>query len=187
MITLEQLAAALYGVWLLLKLDPSALEYFEKTPGGFARSFLPAIVLAPLYIVHSILVYEPGHTKLALGPYLVVQILSQVIDAVAFPFVMLYVTQLLHRAPRFLTYIIPYNWFQLAVGAVMVAILLLSDTGAISSLLAEYIYLFILIVYFTFGAFIARIGLSIGLMTSIGIVILDYLLSLLTGQLIARI
>jgi len=187
MMTVEQLAAALYGVWLLLKLDVRALDYFEKTPGGFARSFLPAVVLAPLYLLHSVLIYTPSEAKLALGPYLVVQILSQVIDAAAFPFVMLYVTQMLHRAPRFLTYIVPYNWFQLPVGIVLIVLFFLSDVGAISPQLAEYIYLFTLVVYFAFGVFIARVGLVIGLMTSVGVAMLDYLLSLITSQLIARI
>ncbi|TAL02128.1 MAG: hypothetical protein EPO08_07925 [Rhodospirillaceae bacterium] len=187
MITLEQLAAALYGVWLLLKLDVRALDYFEKTPGGFARSFLPAAVLLPLDVVHSILVYDPTQTKLALGPYLVVQVLAYVISCVAFPFVMLYVTQLLNRAPRFLTYMVPYNWFQLPVNIVLLSMDLLVDVGWISSQLFGFIYLFTLTVYFAFGTFVARIGLVIGIMSAMGIVILDFLLGLITNQLITRI
>ena len=46
MITIGQLASALYGTWLILKFDPRGLTYFEKTAGGFARSFIVAAILA---------------------------------------------------------------------------------------------------------------------------------------------
>ena len=43
--TAAQVAAALTGLRLLLRLDARGLELFEKTSGGFARSFVVAAIL----------------------------------------------------------------------------------------------------------------------------------------------
>ena len=187
MISVRQLAAALYGVWLLLKLDPRAWDYFEKTPIGFARSFLPALLLSRLHIIHSVIVYDPAHAKLALGPYLVVQVLSDVMSWVAFPFAMLYVCRLLNRGPYFLSYMVPYNWFQLPVNLVIQPVAILADMNVIPGQAAGFTDMFMLTLFFAFTAFIARIGLRISLMTAIGIVMLDFLLTLIINQVIARI
>ena len=187
MITLSQLASALYGVWLLLKLDPRGFDYFEKTPGGFARSFLVAAVLSPLYFAHAVLTYHGHKTKLAFMPYLVVQTLSDVLSWVAFPFAMLYVTELLSRQGRYLTYMVGYNWFQLAVGCALLPIAVLADLGFLSMKFAGFLNLLALVVFFTFGAFIARIGLQLGVGTAVGIVVIDLMLSLAINQAIGRI
>ncbi len=187
MISIRQLAAALYGVWLLLKFDARALDFFEKTPAGFARSFLPALILSPLHIVHTIMVYDPSRAGLALGPYVVVQVLSDVMSWVAFPFAMLYVSQLLNRGSYFLTYMVPYNWFQLPVNLVILPMAILADIGVISGRAAGFIDMLMLTLFFTFGTFIARIGLRIGLPTAVGLVVLDFLLTLIINQMIARI
>src|SRR5690348_13427278 len=97
MISTSQLASALYGTWLLLKLDSRGLTYFEKTPNGFARSFIVAAVLAPLQLASTILVYQPTHARLAFVPFVVVQMLNYVLAWVSFPFVMLYVSEWLQR------------------------------------------------------------------------------------------
>jgi hypothetical protein len=187
MIRREQLSAALYGVWLLIKLDARAFAFFEKTPGGFARSFLPAALLLPLDLIHEVLIYQPGAGKLAFAPYLVVQVLSYVLSCTAFPFVMIYVARLLAREPRFLSYMVPYNWFQLPLGLLLLPIAIFTDIGLAPVQMAGFIDILALTLYFTFGSFIARIGLQIGVMTSIAIVMLDLLVTLITNQFVSRI
>ena len=187
MILREQLIAALYGVWLLLRLDPRAFEFFEKSLGGFARSFLPAIVLFPLHLTHEALIYQPGPGKLAFAPYLVVQTLSYVVSCTAFPFVMIYVSRLQAREARYFWYIVPYNWFQLPLGLLFIPFAVLTDLGVVSVQLAAFTNLFALTLFFTFGSFIARRGLQVEVMTSIGIVILDFLLTVLIDNLVSRI
>jgi hypothetical protein len=182
-----QLLAALYGVWLLLKLDPRALEFFEKTPGGFARSFLPAVLLVPLHLTHEILTYDPAQTKLAMAPYLVVQLLSDVLSWTVYPFVMIYVARSFTLEARYFSYMVPYNWFQLPLGLMLFPIAIMADLGMAPMAMVSFINLLAVMVFFTFGSFIARIGLQIGVMTSIGLVILDLLLTVITNQLVGRI
>ncbi len=183
----EQLLAALYGVWLLLKLDARAFDFFEKTPAGFARSFLPAIVVTPLHLLHEVLVFDAAHSKLAFVPYMVVQLLSDVLAWTAFPFAMIYVTRLLARETRYFWYMVPYNWFQLPLGLVLFPIVILADLGFAPAQAAGFVNLLVLTLSFTFGSFMARVGLQLGLGSAIGIVIVDLMLTLFTNQMIARI
>jgi len=187
MISAGQLAGAFYGIRLLLKLDPRALDFFEKTPRGFAWSFLPAAVLMPLHLTHVILLYHPKAGALGFAPYVVVQFLSYVMSWVAFPFVMIYIARLLGRDSRYFWHMVPYNWFQLVTGLVMLPLSILADLGAIPRDMAGFFALVAVTLFFTFASFIARAGLQIGMLTAIGIVILDLVLTLLTNQLISRI
>jgi hypothetical protein len=187
MITIQQLASALYGTWLLVKLDSRAFAYFERTPAGFARSFLAALALAPLQLGHDVLAYSNETTRLGFGPYVLVRTLAYVIGWVLFPFIMLYMTRLLGREIRYLTYMVPYNWFQLAFGAVLGPIPLMADSGVLSPSAADTISYLLLPVFLVYGTFIARLGLAIGIGTAIGVVLLDFLVSLITGQVIAQI
>lgn len=187
MISRGQLAAALSGVWLLLKLDARAFDFFEKSPGGFARSFLPAVVLTPLHLIHEALIYHPASGKLAFMPYMVVQFLSDVLSWTLFPFAMMYIARMLARDARFFWYMVPYNWFQLAFGLVLFPVSILADLGFAPPEMAVFVNLLFLTSFFTFGIFLARVGLQISVMTSLGIVMLDLMLSLLTNQLVSRI
>jgi hypothetical protein len=187
MISTGQLAAALYGVWLLLKLDPRCLGFFDKTPGGFARSFLPALILAPLHFIDAALAFSKADTSLAFAPYMVVQFIAYVLSWVTFPFVMIYVSRLLNREARFLTYMVPYNWLQLLVGGALLPVTLLMDLNILPVEAAGFLQLLALLAFFTFGAFIARIGLYVTLSTAVGVVVLDFMLSLLLNQIVQRI
>jgi hypothetical protein len=187
MILREQLLAALYGVWQVLKLDACAFDFFEKTPGGFARSFLPALVVSPLHLLHEVLVYDAARSKLAFAPYLVVQILSDVLSWTLFPFAMIYVARLLARETRYFWYMVPYNWFQLPLGLALFPIILLADVGIVSMQMAAFVNLVVLTLFFTFGSFMARVGLQVGLGSAIGIVVVDLMLTVFTNQMISRI
>ncbi len=187
MITVSQLAAALYGVWLLIKLDPRAFAFFEKTPEGFARSFLPAAILMPLQLTHEILIYNPVKAHLHFAPYVVVQLLSSILSWVAFPFAMLYVSELLNRRPRYFWHIISYNWFQLAAGLLFLPIAILADLHMIAARPAAFLNLLALCVFFTFATFIARGGLQIGFAGAIGVVVVDLMLSQVIQVLVSKI
>jgi hypothetical protein len=186
-ITVSQLAAALYGVWLLIRLDPRAFSFFEKTPEGFARSFLPAVVIMPLQLAHEILIYSPAKAHLAFAPYVVVQLLSSILSWVAFPFAMLYVSELLNRRPRYFWHIIPYNWFQLAAGLLFLPLAILADLHMIAGRPAAFLNLLALGVFFTFATFIARGGLQVGFAGAIGVVMVDLMLNQLIQQLVSKI
>jgi hypothetical protein len=187
MINVSQLAAALYGTWLVLKLDPRGLAYFEKTPGGFARSFLVAGLLAPLQLAHAIMTYDPTRARLAILPFVVVQMLNYVLSWICFPFVMLYLTDWLQRRERYFWQMVPYNWIQLAIATPLLIFAIMADLHMLSAKLIAFLQIAALLVFFVYQTFLARVGLQIGLATAFGIVVLDLLMSQLLAQLIGRI
>jgi hypothetical protein len=116
-----------------------------------------------------------------------VETLSYVLSWVLFPFAMLYVSDFLQRSPRYFWHMVPYNWFQLAAGLLLLPVAILADLGALPMQLAAFLNLLALSVFFTYAAFIARFGLQVGIGTGIALVVLDLLLNLLSQQLIAKI
>jgi hypothetical protein len=187
MINISQLASALYGMWLLLKLDERGFAYFEKTPGGFARSFIVAGLLAPLQLTHSILVYEPARARLAFVPFVVVQMLNYVLSWVIYPFMMLYITGWLQRPNHYFWLMVPYNWIQLAIATPLLIFAIMADLHLLSAKLVSFLELLALAVFFTYMTFIGRAGLQITLITAFGLALLDFLMSQLLGHVIARI
>jgi hypothetical protein len=140
-----------------------------------------------VHLVHETLTYDPARAKLAFVPYLVVQILSDVLAWTAFPFAMIYIARALGREERYFWYMVPYNWFQLPLGLLMFPIFILADLGIVPNSIATFSNLLSLMLFFTFTSFIARVGLQISVMTSIGLVLLDFMLGLFVNQLVAQI
>ena len=131
MIDAARFAQALHGLRLLLTLEPGGLSFFEKTYGGFLRSFFPALVLAPLQIIHIAALYMAADPTPGLTVSVIVETLAYVLTWVLFPFVRLYVTRSLGKDGAYFTYMVPYNWFQLLVGVVVLPLTLLVDFGGL--------------------------------------------------------
>ena len=187
MITTREFASSLYGLWLLLKFDPTGLACFERTVGGFWRSYIAALILAPLNFLHAIMTFDPEQAALGFAPYLAVEALSYVLAWTVFPFAMLYVSGLLQRENRLLDYLVPYNWLQLAVGLVAFPVILLFDVNLITAQGVEFLQLLILGISISYAVFLARTALGVALSTAFGLVVFDIVLNLLVGQIVAKI
>ncbi|MDX2221552.1 MAG: hypothetical protein SFV21_02320 [Rhodospirillaceae bacterium] len=187
MISTRQMAAALTGLWLVLKLEPAGLAFFERNLAGFWRSYVAALILAPLNLLHVVLDFPRAGETLAFTPYLITQALAYVLSWTAYPFAMLYVLNLLDREARFFEYMVPYNWFQLAVGLVVFPISLLFDVGLLSAPGAAFLQLLTLGLFMSYATFLARLTLNIVLSSAFALVVFDILLNLLINQVVARI
>jgi len=187
MISVARVAGALYGVLLLLRFDERAVDYFDRSPGGFLRSFLPAVILTPMHLLYRIIVYDAGEASLAFAPYLIVHILSDIISWITFPFAMLYITDLLSRRERYLWHIVPYNWLQLPVGLMFFPVMLLAELGVVPVQVESFVSLLSLTLFFTFATFLARVGLRISMTGAIGVVVVDLFLMIAANHLVTRI
>lgn len=187
MIGAGQLAAALTGLRLLLRLDPRGLELFEKTAGGFARSFIVAAMLLPLHALHWVLSFDAAKENLDLLPYLVVKALTYVLLWVLFPFVMLYVTELLERRPRYYWHIVAYNWLQLPLGLLMMPIAFMADGQLLPQSILGVLNLGALAAFFFYATFLARWGLMLAPAMAFGVVVLDFVLGEVVNGLVGKI
>ncbi|MBL8642941.1 MAG: hypothetical protein JNK21_03330 [Rhodospirillaceae bacterium] len=187
MIDAARLAQVIHGLRLILRVEPGGLSFFEKTYGGFVRSFLPALLLAPLHFVHSALTYSAMEAKPDTVSYAVVEVLAYVLTWTLFPFAMIYITRILGQPQRYFDYIVPYNWLQLLVGLVVLPLTLLVDLKMLSTDGAAFFNFVILGLFLTYGTFLARTALNVATSTAFGIVILDILLNLLSNEIIDKI
>lgn len=187
MIGRQELARALAGVGLLYKFNGRAWDFFEKTPQGFWNAFIVAVILAPFELGHELLIFDPGKRTLDFTPYVVVQVLSYIVTWTLFPFVMMYLVQLLGRGRRYFWYLVPYIWMQLPLGLALFGFQILNDLGVMPDAVIDVVSPLALVVFAVYGTYVAGIGLQVTTGTAVGLVVLDYVLGLLATQIIAQI
>jgi hypothetical protein len=187
MISVDKLASAIYGLWLLYKFDVRAWNHFDKSTRGFWSAYVVAAVLAPIQLTHAVLQYDPETTKLALIPFVIVQALSYVITWTLFPFVMLYISNMLGRGTRYLWHLVPYIWLQFPLALLLYTVQLFADIGILPSDILVLLTPMVLIASVVYGTFVAGIGLQVATSTALGLVVLDFVLGLLVGGLIDQV
>ena len=187
MISVPQLANGIYGTWLVLKFDMRGWAFFETSLRGFWASFTVAFIMAPFHFFHIVAIFGPERTDLSFAPYMIVEVLSYILSWTLFPFVMLYASKFLGKAPNYFSHIVPYNWIRLPIEGPLYLILLLSDFGIVAIEGVAFLNLLGLLALIVYGTFIAGVGLKITTGTAMGLVVLDFVLSLTTTLLIARI
>lgn len=177
---------ALYGVRQLLKFKLEAWAYFDKSLSGFWASYMPAIILAPFLFAHQLYQFSTGTTKLDLFTFIIIRVLEYVISWTLFPFVMLYVVQLLQRTHRYFWHLVPYNWLQLPLGLVLYSTYLLADAGVMPTAVAGYAQLGAFVLTAIYGTFLAGVGLQVTTGTALSLVVLDLVLGMISSELISR-
>lgn len=180
-------AQVMRGLRLILVLEPGGLSFFEKSYAGFVRSFMPALVLAPLQIVHIAAVYLAKDPAPGLAATVIVESLAYVVSWTLFPFVMMYLTRSMGKTDKYFTYIVPYNWLQLLVGLVALPLTLLVDVQFLGNDGAIFFNFMLLGFFLVYGAFLAYAALEVSPWTAFGIVAMDILLSLVSSEIIDNI
>lgn len=176
-LTARDLSWSLFGVWRLARLDPEGAEYFGNTPQAFWKSFWAAALVAPAYAV--VLAMEVG----SLGPdgphplrYVLLQCIAYVIGWVAFPLVMVRMSELLEAWGFYYRYIAAYNWFQVLWTLIVLPVSLILAGGALPPVAADLLSLLVLGVMLGYGWFIASNVLDLNGFTAIGVVVLDFVI-----------
>lgn len=186
MISARQLAGGLHGLGLLARFDLRAWDLFDKSPQGFWASYIVAVILAPVQLMHLALAYETDKASLDFVPYMVVQTLAYVLSWVLFPFVMLYIVRLLNRGPRYLYHIVLYNWMQVLWLPLSLAVLL-GDLDLFPEPALNLVSSLSIVAFVVYGTFIASIGLQVGTGIGLSLVVLDFVVGQISQQLISRI
>ena len=191
MITSNEVATALYGVWRLAHFDEDGWRHLDDSIDGFWKSFYAAVIVAPaqaimlsLSMINSETPVEAGALRIA-----AVYTIAYVIGWVAFPLVMIGITDLLDRRERYLRYIVGYNWatvIQVAVFLPVAIIIAIAGPGGLAATLTFAALLAIA----TYTWFVARTGLDVPGTTAVAMVVLDFAISLtlnmVSGSLVGR-
>ena len=183
----RQLATSLYGVWLLLRWDAAGFGLFERSFAGFCRSYAVAFAFLPVYAAHWLVTYDTAASKTPLAVYLFTETMSYVMSWTVYPLAMIYVARILDRDNRYFDYMVAYNWFQVAFVTMSLPISMLANLGVLNAQAATFLSLVAFGAFFAYGTFLAWRALLVGPLTGFGLVLLDFLLSLLVRQVIALV
>ena len=177
---------ALAGTWHLARGDRGGLSYFDRSFDGFWRSFRAAIISYPLYLVLLAMRVSVGDWQRSGGLRIVtVETIGYVIGWVAFPLLMMTVTQRLGRAHRFFDFMVPYNWCQLPQSALFVLAGLAVEGGMLGPQPGESIGIvavFATLVYEWYVWYIARVALDTTAAAAVFIALLDFVLGVMISQ-----
>jgi hypothetical protein len=181
-LTLREASYALFGAWRLAHFDVQGAAYFDRSPEGALRSFWAAAILLPAYAVMVLMHLADNPPALGWTGLIFVYGLEYVLRWVAFPVAMIWLARLLDCEQRYFGWLAMYNWSQ-----VLATLAILPLSAVISGGLLPEPVLFLLgpIVYialFAYLWFIARAGLGVGPLSSIGVVLTDLTLSELIGS-----
>ena len=177
---LPHIAVGLAGAVRLVKLDLTGLDYYGDTPDDFWRSFLAAVVVAPLFLLYLVLRFigAPPADEGFLH-YVIAQFLAYGIAWLAFPLVMLHLSKQLGCRDKAVRYLVAYNWVSVLQNAVYLPIIILSMTGALAQGVGNLLAVAALMWVLGLTFYITRAALGVTTGTAAGIVFMDLLLGLL--------
>lgn len=176
----NEMTKALKGLVALLRRQPDAFTYFDASPRGFWHSLRIAIVLFPLWLL--VLADQLPHMSIA-DPvrYCAFQAVGYAISWLAYPLAMVMISDYLGRWPRYYTYMVAYNWFQIIQMLAWLPLLVLVDLGASRGLVA-ILWLATHAFLLAYGWLIVRRGLEVDAGAATALVIIDLLLGQIVDQ-----
>lgn len=183
-ISTAEVAQGLYGATRLAKGDRNGIRFFGDTPEAFWKSFWAAAVAAPAFAI--LVAIELSNVSVTSGPLRVVLIecVGYVAGWAAFPLAMHYVAEFIDREEHYIRYICAANW-----GSVLQVTLYLLVTAflALDFLprpLAVIVSLAAYAAIFVYQWWVARVGLELGRGGAVGIVVLDFVISLILNGIV---
>ena len=181
-ITTSEVAQALYGAWRLARFDASGLDQFNNTVEGFWRSFYAMLVAAPFYVI--LVTLRLSSLETTNGPFQIflIEVIAYVIGWFAYPFVMLYVVELLNRRDRYYRYVAAYNWATVLLIVLLTLISAVVDGLMLSLPSAAFLSIVIMLLVLGYWWFIARVGLDIK-GWAVGVTSLDFCLGVVLSRL----
>ena len=173
-----EVAAAIYGAWRLLRLDPGGMQFFERTPDGFWKSFFAAAIVAPGYLILVLL--HLSDMDATAGPFRIflVQSIAFVISWTAFPLLMHQITQMIDRQEAYIGYIVALNWSKVIQMGIYLPVSVLTFSDILPSALAALINLVASLGILAYQWFVTRTALDITGFAAVGVVLLDLIIGI---------
>jgi hypothetical protein len=176
--SLSEIVKALYGTFLMARRHPDAPAMFDRSVDGFWRSLFAAVVALPanMLITARTVLNEPD---VVYGVHDGVRdVMIYAIIWLAFPVIMIYVATALGRRDKLLDYLVPYNWASVPVGYLFAAVSLIGFTGVLTPGVEAITFVIVYGAAVLFFQEIARRQLAITGAMAIGIVVFDFLFSI---------
>ena len=180
-------AQSLVGAWELVKLNPRAMDYFDKSADGFWKSFWAIGLVAPLFFLGLSISYdravEMGH-QISLTAHIIEFLLRLPLIAL----VMIFFTKFLRISTHYSDMIIAFNWLWVIANYILLPLSMLISLNilplefATLGVMAVAIYLELYVTWFLF-----KTSLKISGWLAFGVMVFKAMFTLSVMQVIIRI
>jgi hypothetical protein len=191
--TLDETRRSLFAAWQLFLGREAGMALLDTSFGGFWRSFGVVYWLAPLngiLILTEMRLLQSAEnapeTGFPLAWFSLLKFLNLGIEMVAFPVVLALLSSLLGVRATFVPYVVARNWSLPIAFAITLVPAMLFGAGLIGRPIAELLLLAAIIVALRFHYMVLRIALRATVGLAIGLLVLDFVMSMLIGDLIVR-
>jgi hypothetical protein len=179
----DEIVRSLSAAWDLFLDRPGAMRGFDVSVDGFWRSFAAVVLVAPSYAFavlaeRQMVALDPTAPVQGGFSFLVQNVLGLGIDWVTLPVLLALLARPLGIARHYPEFVVARNWGAVIAALPFGAIGLLIVLGILGGELANLLMLAALFVVLRYTYLIARRALDAGLGLAIGIVVLDFVLSL---------
>lgn len=186
MLRREEVTGSLQGAWDLFLDRPGAMGWFDLSIDGFWRSFRAVVFLIPAYLVtgladRQIVAAELGIEPRFDGRFLAENALGLILDWIALPLILALMARPLGIASRYTAFVVARNWCAVIAVIPFGVVALLMVSGLVGPELASTLMLAALLIVLRYNYLVARRSLDAGMGLAIGIVALDFAVSLTIG------
>jgi hypothetical protein len=174
---LREMSSGIFGAWRLARLDPGAMVWFDRSPGGVKRSFWAAAICFPGFILLlAMRVSSEDWAHSGVAHILLVETIGYVVGWAAFPLAALAFCRWLGRAERGYDFVAAYNWAQILITIFFVAVAAIGAVGLVPDEIADVLSIVALILALLYEWFIARVAVGIGAAVASALVLIDLVL-----------
>jgi hypothetical protein len=110
MLSRTEIAHGVSGAWRLMWGDGGGLYMLDRTREGFWRSFRVALLIAPLQVFCSLIVYQHVDTIASDNLIILTESLSYIIGWTAFPVVLLEIARRAGWSQHYIGAVVAMNW-----------------------------------------------------------------------------
>ncbi len=176
--SIQEIQAALYGAWLLFRLDPRGLAFFEDSVEAFWRSFFAAVLVFPGFAILALI--DLAESEVAAGPLAIlsVELIAYVIVWVGFPLALYYLSRGFGRERYFVRTVIALNWSVVVQIAIILPVHTLAASGILSPGLQSLAIFAAAVVTLFYAGFIVRTALEVSPPIAALVVAVDVVISL---------
>jgi len=184
---IDHFIRSLTGAWQLIKLNPHAMDYFDKSADGFWKSFWAIALVAPLFFFSLYVSYdmavEKGH-QISLTAHIIEFLLRLPLIAL----VMIFFTKFLKVDAHYSDMIIAFNWLWVLANYTILPLSMLISFGILPMeagtlvVMVVAIYLELYVAWFLF-----KQSLKISGWLAFGVMIFKALFTLSVMQIIIRV
>lgn len=171
MLSRTEIAHSVSGAWRLMWGDGGGLYMLDRTPEGFWRSFRVAVLIAPLQVFCSMIIYRRAETIAPDSLIILVEALRYVIEWTAFPVVLLEIARRVGWSGRYLGAVVAMNWANVPVMILWTMTVAIGEVAPTLVGNALSLGLTVLSVFWLFR--ILRASLSIGVAPAIALALLN--------------